>query len=393
MGRWLCFVHLAYESRGDQPVALTKEEIKHYTEIKMDMVEQLEGIEARYREIEDQLLDPGVSSRPDLLRDLGREQAELREVVETYKRYKKVLKEISETIEMRASDDKELAQLAEDELKRLEGEKDELESRLQELVTPRDPLSEKNVILEIRAGTGGEEAALFARDLFELYSRYASERGWRVQVLNHNATGRGGFKELIALVEGKGVYGTLRHESGVHRVQRVPVTESQGRIHTSTVTVAVLPEAEDVEVEVNDKDIKVDVFRSQGPGGQGVNTTDSAVRITHIPTGMVVTCQDERSQHKNKSRAMKILKARLLDMEEQRREDERAGLRRSQVGTGERSEKVRTYNFPQNRVTDHRVNLTLKKLDRVMMGDLDDIVDALLSHNSREFLNSRSSDK
>ncbi len=356
------------------------------------MVEQLEGIEARYREIEEKLLDPAVSSRPDLIRDLGREQAELREVVETYRRYKQLAVEMDDAREMVASDDRELADLAKEEYQSLERKRDEIESRLKELLAPKDPLADKNVILEIRAGTGGEEAALFARDLFDMYNRYSSERSWRVDVLNSNVTGRGGFKELIAQVSGKGAYGTLRHESGVHRVQRVPVTESQGRIHTSTVTVAVLPEAEDVEVEVNEKDLKIDVFRAQGPGGQGVNTTDSAVRITHLPTGIVVTCQDERSQHKNRSRAVKILKARLFDIEQKRQQEERSGMRRSQVGTGERSEKIRTYNFPQNRVTDHRVSLTLHKLDRVLMGDLDEIISALKTQEASQASNSRPGD-
>ncbi len=362
--------------------------------MKMDIHEQMKSIESRYREIEDKLIDPAISLRPDLIRDLGREQAELRETVETWRRYKKVEDDLNDAREIRAGEDKELAGLAEEESLALEQERDQLEARLREMLLPRDPLSKKNAIMEIRAGTGGEEASLFARDLFGMYHRFAAARGWRVEVLNHNVTGRGGFKEIIAQVAGKGVYGILRHESGVHRVQRVPVTESQGRIHTSTVTVAVLPEAEDVEIEINiERDLKVDVFRSQGPGGQGVNTTDSAVRITHIPTGIAVTCQDERSQHKNKARAIKILKAKLLDQEQKRQKEEIAGLRRSQVGTGERAEKVRTYNFPQNRVTDHRINLTLHKLDRVLMGELDEIISILAAREAEEGLNSMPPEK
>jgi peptide chain release factor 1 len=317
--------------------------------------------------------------------------------VEAYKNYKKVSKDLEDTQELISGDDQEMAALAKEELQSLEAEKEEIEAKLKELLTPKDPLSDKNAILEIRAGTGGEEASLFGRDLFEMYNRYSSEKGWKVSVLSHNVTGKGGFKELIAQVIGKGVYGTLKYESGVHRVQRVPETESQGRIHTSTVTVAVLPEAEDVEVEINkEKDLKIDVFRSSGPGGQGVNTTDSAVRITHLPTGMVVTCQDERSQHKNRSRALKILKARLFDLEQRRQREERAGLRKSQVGSGGRAEKIRTYNFPQNRISDHRVSLTLHKLDRVLMGDLDEIISALKIQENQENMtenNSNSPDK
>jgi peptide chain release factor 1 len=362
--------------------------------LKMNIHEQMKSIESRYRELEDKLIDPAVSSRPDLIRDLGREQAELREMVETWRRYKKVEKELKDARDLRAGEDEELARLAGEEALSLEQERDQLEARLQKMLLPRDRFSEKDVILEIRAGTGGEEASLFARDLFEMYYRFAAARGWRVEVLNHNVTGRGGFKEIIAQVAGEGVYGTLRYESGVHRVQRVPVTESQGRIHTSTVTVAVLPEAGDIEIELNlEKDLKIDVFRSQGPGGQGVNTTDSAVRITHIPTGIVVTCQDERSQHKNKARAIRILKARLLDQEQKRQKEERAGLRRSQVGTGERAEKVRTYNFPQNRVTDHRINLTLHKLDKVLTGELDEIISLLEAREAGQNLNLTPSEK
>jgi len=285
-----------------------------------------------------------------------------------------------------AEGDPELVPLAAEELAGLERRRGALEDMLKKLLVPKDPLEGKNIILEIRAGTGGDEAALFARDLFDMYLRYADRQGWKVEILSHHPTGKGGYKEVIARIEGKGVYGRLRFESGVHRVQRVPETEAQGRIHTSAATVAVLPEAEDAEVEVDEKELKIDVFRSSGPGGQGVNTTDSAVRITHLPTNMVVVCQDERSQHKNKAKAMKILKSRLLEIERERQEQERTALRRSQVRTGDRSEKIRTYNFPQNRVTDHRLGLTVHQLDRVLEGELDSFVEALRANHQAETL-------
>ncbi|TMB22192.1 MAG: peptide chain release factor 1, partial [Deltaproteobacteria bacterium] len=282
--------------------------------------------------------------------------------------------------------DAELRELARSELPALEARLAALDATLKHLLLPKDPNDERNTVLEIRAGTGGDEASLFAAELFRMYSRYAERHGWRVEVLSSSPTGLGGFKEVIALVQGKGAFSRLKFEGGVHRVQRVPVTETQGRIHTSAVTVAVLPEAEDVEVELADKDLRIDVYRSSGPGGQSVNTTDSAVRVTHLPTGLVVTCQDEKSQHKNKSKALKILRARLLERARSEQQSEIAANRKAMVGSGDRSEKIRTYNFPQSRVTDHRVNLTLHTLDRVLDGDIDPIVDALVVRQQAEAL-------
>ena len=282
--------------------------------------------------------------------------------------------------------DEEMRAMAREEFEALERRRQALLAELRTLVLPKDPNDEKNVILEIRAGTGGEEASLFASELFRMYSRYAERRGWQIEVLTLSSTGLGGIKEVIALISGRQVYSRLKHESGVHRVQRVPETESSGRIHTSTATVAVLPEADDVQIAVNEKDLRVDTFCATGPGGQGVNTTYSAIRITHLPTGLVVQCQDERSQHKNKARAMKVLRSRLLDLEVQKQRDAIARDRRSQVGTGERSEKIRTYNFPQNRLTDHRVNLNLHRLPDLLDGDLDPLLDAMQAHFQAEQL-------
>jgi peptide chain release factor 1 len=278
---------------------------------------------------------------------------------------------------MQSDPDPEIAELARSDAERLENERVELERALAELLAPRDPNDERNAILEIRAGTGGEEAALFAADLFRMYARYAEAQGWRVEPLSTSATGSGGLKEIISSIEGEGVFGRLKYERGVHRVQRVPATESQGRIHTSTVTVAVMPEAEEIDVRIDPSELRVDVMRAGGPGGQSVNTTDSAVRITHLPSGLVVQCQDEKSQHKNKAKAMRVLRSRLLELEQERADRERADDRRAQVGTGERSEKIRTYNFPQSRVTDHRVGVTLHKLDAILQGELDELVDAV----------------
>lgn len=350
------------------------------------MWEKLEELASRYEELTRMLSDPAVISSPERLKEAGREHAELRELMETYERYRKVARGISEAEEILGGDDPELASLAREEAHDLEREKEEIEKLIRLLLIPKDPLDGKNIIIEIRAGTGGEEAALFARELFDMYRKYAEEKGWRSEVLSSSPSDQGGFKEVIAQITGREVYGHLRYESGVHRVQRVPVTESQGRIHTSAVTVAVLPEAEEIDLHIDETDLKIDVFRAGGPGGQHVNTTDSAVRITHKPTGLVVVCQDERSQHKNRAKAMKILRARLLDLERQRQQDERASLRRSMVRTGDRSEKIRTYNFPQGRMTDHRIGLTLYKLDRVMEGELDDIIEALAAHYSAEKL-------
>jgi len=352
------------------------------------MFQKLDQVEERIREIEQLLADPKILANPKEMQKLARERAEISKLVETYQVYKKVKEEIQESQDLLLESDEEMRELAKAELQTLKERLAGLEEELKILLLPKDPRDEKNIFLEIRAGTGGEEAALFAAALFRMYSKFAEKKRWRVEVMSENPTGLGGFKEIIALMEGKGVYSVLKHESGVHRVQRVPVTEGSGRIHTSAVTVAVLPEADEVEVEINPNDLRIDVYRSSGPGGQSVNTTDSAVRVTHIPTGMVVTCQDEKSQHKNKAKALKVLRARLLDklMEEQRTEI--SEQRKSQVGSGDRSERVRTYNFPQNRMTDHRINLTLYRLDSVMEGDLDEMTNALTAHYRAEALKS-----
>jgi len=345
------------------------------------MWEKLSELEDRYNKVSEMLSDPEVLSSPERIRDLGREHSELREIMGIYGRYKKVSSELEQNRELTEADDRELAELAGQEIPALEEELEELESRIKLLLVPKDPIDEKDIILEVRAGTGGDEAGLFAKELYEMYEKYAARKGWKTEMLSASWSGQGGIKEIITQISGKNVFGNLRYESGVHRVQRVPVTESQGRIHTSAVTVAVLPQADEVEMEINEAELKIDVFRSSGPGGQSVNTTDSAVRITHLPTGLVVVCQDERSQHKNKAKAMKILRSRLLDMERQRQQDERASMRKNMVGSGDRSEKIRTYNFPQGRVTDHRIGLTLYKLERVMEGELDEFVEALSSHD------------
>ncbi len=350
------------------------------------MFQKLKEVERRYQQLENLLAEPKILSNPKEMQKLAREHAELAKLVETYRAYQNVEREIQASQELLSESDEEIRDLAKAELHSLRERQTALEEEMKLLLLPKDPHGEKNIFLEIRAGTGGEEAALFAADLFRMYSKYAEKNRWHVDVVSQNPTGLGGFKEIIALVEGKGVYRRLKYESGVHRVQRVPVTESSGRIHTSAVTVAVLPEADEVELEINPNDLRIDVFRSSGPGGQSVNTTDSAVRITHIPTGMVVTCQDEKSQHKNKAKAIKVLRARLLDhmIEEQRHEISEE--RKSQVGTGDRSERVRTYNFPQNRVTDHRLGLTLHRLDSILEGDLDEINDALNAYFRAEAL-------
>jgi peptide chain release factor 1 len=354
------------------------------------MFQKLDQVENRYQELEALLTDPKILGNPKEMHKLAKERADLSQLVETYRTYKKVQEEIQESQELLQGSDEEMKELAKAELQTLMDRLANLQENLQVLLLPKDPRDEKNIFLEIRAGTGGEEAALFVADLFRMYAKYAEKNRWRVEVVNQNPTGLGGFKEIIALVEGKGVYNQLKYESGVHRVQRVPVTEASGRIHTSAVTVAVLPEADEVEVEINPNDLRIDVFRSSGPGGQSVNTTDSAVRVTHLPTGMVVTCQDEKSQHKNKAKALKVLRARLLDklMEEQR--SEISEERKSQVGSGDRSERVRTYNFPQNRITDHRIGLTLYRLDSILDGDLGELADALNTYFQTETLKSRS---
>jgi len=345
---------------------------------------KLETLSRRFAEVEQLLCDPKTLSDNNALTSLNRERAQLLPVTEAFGRWTYLNKQIADDRE--ALSDPELGPLAEQELPELLGQLEALEREIQVLLLPRDPNDERNTILEIRAGTGGEEAALFAADLFRMYTRYAETKGWRVEIMNTSDAAAGGLKEMVALVSGQRVFSSLKYEGGVHRVQRVPATEAQGRIHTSTATVAVLPEAEEVDITIDEKDLKVDIAASGGPGGQGVNTTNSAVQITHLPTGMIVKCQDERSQLKNKARAMKVLRSRLLDIEIKKQSDEIRDERRGMVGAGERSEKIRTYNFPQNRVTDHRIGLTLHKLDRVIDGDLDDMVNAVVAWYQAERL-------
>jgi peptide chain release factor 1 len=350
------------------------------------MFDKLAAVERRYVELETALASPEVIANRKEFAKLAKERAGLESIVGAYRAWKDVQAQIDGTKSLLHDADEGLRALAQEELPALRGRRDGLEARLKQLLLPHDPNDDRNVVLEIRAGTGGDEASLFAADLFRMYSRYAEGRGWRVDVLSSSPTGVGGFKEVIASIEGQGAYSRLKFEGGVHRVQRVPETEGSGRIHTSAVTVAVLPEADEVDVALDDKDLKIDVFRSSGPGGQSVNTTDSAVRVTHLPTGLVVTCQDEKSQHKNKAKALKILRARLLDRAREEQQSEIAASRRSMVGTGDRSERIRTYNFPQSRVTDHRVSLTLHALDRTLEGELDPLLDALVTHYQAEAL-------
>jgi peptide chain release factor 1 len=350
------------------------------------MFSKLNGVEERFGQLESLLSDPAVLQDRDAYQKYAREHAELAEIVAAYREYKGIDQELDESLELLKDNDPEIKSLAKEEIDRLGEKKEQLEVELKQLLIPKDPLDAKNVILEIRAGTGGDEAGLFANDLYKMYNRYAEDRNWKIEVMDHHATGVGGLKEIVALIKGKGVYSRLKYESGTHRVQRVPVTETQGRIHTSAVTVAVLPEAEEVEVHIDPGELRVDVFRSTGPGGQSVNTTDSAVRITHLPTGLVVTCQDEKSQHKNKAKALKVLRSRLLDQVVQERNAQRSEQRKSQVGSGDRSERIRTYNFPQGRVTDHRIGLTLYKLDTVLQGEVDEIIDALVTHYQSQAL-------
>lgn len=342
-----------------------------------DWTEQIRRAEARSGELEKRLADPALVKQPSELARVGKEMAELRPLLEAGRAWLAAGQSIVEAKEMLGEDDPELRELAESELAEQETRRDELEVEIRTLLVPKDPSDEKDAILELRAGTGGDEAALFAGDLFRMYARYAESRGWKIEPISVSESTGGGLKETIVSVSGKGVYGRLKLEKGVHRVQRVPSTESQGRIHTSTVTVAIMPEAEEIDIEINPSDLRVDVFRSSGPGGQSVNTTDSAVRITHEPTGVVVICQDEKSQHKNKAKAMKVLRSRLYEAELERQQTERATERRAQVGSGERSEKIRTYNFPQNRVTDHRAGFTMHKLESCMEGNLDELLDGI----------------
>jgi peptide chain release factor 1 len=350
------------------------------------MFEKLMGVEERFLQLEGLLSDPKVVQDRINYQKYAREHAELSDIVNAFRQYQKIDRELDESLELLKDSDPDIKNLAKEEIERLSSKKELLEQELTQLLIPKDPLDEKNVLLEIRAGTGGDEAGLFAADLFKVYSRYAEERNWKIDIMNHHLTGVGGLKEIIALVQGKGAYSRLKFESGTHRVQRVPVTETQGRIHTSAVTVAVLPEAEDVEVQIDSNDLRIDVYRSAGPGGQSVNTTDSAVRITHLPTGLVVTCQDEKSQHKNKAKALKVLRARLLDQMVQEQNEKMSQERKSQVGSGDRSERIRTYNFPQGRVTDHRIGLTLYRLDSILQGDIDELIDALITYYQSQAL-------
>ncbi len=354
--------------------------------LKRELLDKLEKLSQRYKHLEEELSKPEVIKDVKRYRELSKEHKELAEVHETFREYKKVLKEISDAKELLKSPEPEIRELAQEELENLQEKAKRLEERLKVFLVPKDPNDSKNVILEIRAGAGGEEAALFAADLLRMYQKYAEDKGWNFSILSANRTGLGGFKEVIALVEGEGAYSRLKYESGVHRVQRIPVTESGGRIHTSTATVAVLPEADEADVEINPQDLRIETFRASGAGGQYVNTTETAVRITHIPTGIVVTCQDERSQFQNKQKALRILYAKLKDYYERKKMEEIAKERKEQVGTGERSEKIRTYNFPQNRVTDHRINLTLYKLQDILDGKLDEIIDALRARELEERL-------
>ncbi|HET6381319.1 MAG TPA: peptide chain release factor 1 [candidate division Zixibacteria bacterium] len=342
------------------------------------MIDRLREIEARFDELTTLMASPDVVADPRHLSELGRELARLEPVVNAIRSWTSVRSQLEEAREMARDPDDEVRALAREEVATLEERERTLEQELRTHLIPRDPNDERDVILEVRAGTGGNEAALFAADLFRMYARYAERHGWKMELLSSSEGASGGFKEAIAEVRGEGAYSRLKFESGVHRVQRVPVTEAQGRIHTSTATVSVLPEAEEVEVDIPESDIRVDVYRSSGPGGQSVNTTDSAVRITHKPTGLVVAIQDEKSQHKNKAKAMAVLRARLLEMEQQRQAEERGEQRRSQVGTGERAEKIRTYNFPDDRVTDHRIGLTVHNLPGLLEGDLDRIIEPLM---------------
>ncbi len=341
------------------------------------MLDQLKGIEERFLAVEKRLSEPDIVQDRQAYQALMREHAELNKIVAVFNDYKKTLQGIDESTELLQDPDPEIKSLARDELANLNLLRDELETDLKRLLLPKDPNDEKNVMIEIRAGTGGEEAALFAGDLFRMYTRYAEARNWKVEIMSQHQTGVGGIKEIIALVHGKGAYSDLKYESGIHRVQRVPTTEAQGRIHTSAVTVAVLPEAEEVDVKIEPSELKIDVYRSTGPGGQSVNTTDSAVRITHLPTGLVVTCQDEKSQLKNKNKALKVLRSRLLDQIMQEQNAKRSEARKSQVGSGDRSGRIRTYNFPQGRVTDHRIGLTLYKLEDILQGEINELIEQL----------------
>jgi peptide chain release factor 1 len=350
------------------------------------MFDRLAVIERQYEELVEKLGSAEIQSDPSEYRKHAKQLAEIEPIVERFRDYKAVTRNVAETEELTSGADPDMRELAQAELKTLVARRDALVSELKVLLVPKDKNDEKNVVLEIRAGTGGDEAALFAAELFRMYSKYAERQGWRIDVMSSNDTGVGGLKEVIATIEGRGVYSKLKYESGVHRVQRVPATEASGRIHTSTVTVAVLPEAEEVDVQINEKDLRIDTFCSSGPGGQSVNTTYSAVRLTHIPTGVVVSQQDEKSQIKNRAKAMKVLRSRLYEMELRKQQEAIAKDRRSQVGTGERSEKIRTYNFKENRISDHRINYTTHRLAEVLNGDLAELLDTVITHYQSEKL-------
>jgi peptide chain release factor 1 len=350
------------------------------------MLNKLEEVADRFREVEGLLSDPTVVNDQNRYRALTKEHAELVDVVGRYERYCQIRQEIAGSQELLKDPDPDVREMANAEVADLESEKNALEAQLKLMLLPKDPNDTRNVILEVRAGTGGDEAALFAGDLFRMYTRYAENQGWKVELLSSAESEAGGFKEVIAMITGKGAYSRFKYESGTHRVQRVPETEAQGRIHTSACTVAVLPEAEDVEIDIDPTDLRIDLFRASGAGGQHVNKTESAVRITHIPTGVVVSCQDEKSQHKNKAKAMKVLQSRLLDAMQAEQQAKTAADRKSQVGSGDRSERIRTYNFPQGRCTDHRVGLTLYKLEAIMQGDLDEVIETLTTHYQAELM-------
>jgi peptide chain release factor 1 len=354
---------------------------------KGSMWDKLQAVEERFEEINRELSSPGVHDDPSRLQVLSKEHKDLSEVVAVHRSYRKAEDEHAGAKEMAASaEDPDMAEMAKEEVALLEAELETMAEQLKMLLIPKDPNDEKNAILEIRAGAGGDEAGIFAGDLFRSYTRYAEGRGWKIEVMSASEASSGGYKEVIAMITGSDVFSRLKFESGVHRVQRVPETESQGRIHTSTITVAVLPEAEEVEIDIQDSELRIDIYRSSGPGGQSVNTTDSAVRITHIPTGIVVAMQDEKSQIKNKAKAMRVLRARISDAKQAELDAERQANRRGQVGTGDRSEKIRTYNFPQSRVTDHRIGLTVHSLDQVMNGELDEVIEPLITHAQAEAL-------
>ena len=351
------------------------------------MFEQLAEIEKRYEELNQLMSDHKIIQQQSEFQKLAKEQSELTEIVKEYQDWKKNARQLEENQKiLEEEQDAELVAMAQEEVDSLRQEKEKNETQLKVLLLPTDPRDSKNVIMEIRAGTGGDEAGLFCADLFRMYSRYAENMKWKVEILSSNETGVGGFKEVIFNIQGKGVFSKLKYEAGTHRVQRVPTTETQGRIHTSAVTVAILPEAEDVDVSINPADLKIDVYRSSGPGGQSVNTTDSAVRITHVPSGIVVTCQDEKSQHKNKDKGMRVLRARLYDEEQRKQQEQLSADRKQQIGSGDRSERIRTYNFPQERVTDHRIGLTLHKLSQIMEGELGELVEKITLHFQAEAL-------